>query len=60
MERMRRKTEENEETSSEEEDESTRRDRLRRTEQEADLKHAEDLFGLAGDKWLTGFGVSVV
>ena len=44
MERMRRKTEEDDETSSEEEDESTKRERLRRTEQEADLKHAEDLF----------------
>lgn len=45
MERMRRKVEEDEETSSEEEDERTKRERLRRTEQEADLKHAEDLFG---------------
>ncbi|KAL8854231.1 MAG: hypothetical protein Q9221_000945 [Calogaya cf. arnoldii] len=47
MERMRLK-EENEETSSEEEDEGTKRERLRRTEQEADLKHAEDLFGNIG------------
>lgn len=30
------------------EDEATRRERLRRTEQEADLKHAEDLFGSLG------------
>ncbi|KAL8914587.1 MAG: hypothetical protein Q9171_000768 [Xanthocarpia ochracea] len=48
MERMRRKVEEDEETSSEEEDERTKRERLRRTEQEADLKHAEDLFGNIG------------
>lgn len=40
--------EEDEETSSEEEDEKTRRDRLRKTEQESDLKHAEDLFGGLG------------
>merc|ERR1712093_69564 len=31
-----------------EEDEATRRERLRRTEQESDLKHAEDLFGNIG------------
>lgn len=48
MERMRRKMEEEDETSSEEEDEKTKRERLRRTEQEADLKHAEDLFGNIG------------
>ncbi|APA07200.1 hypothetical protein SS1G_04073 [Sclerotinia sclerotiorum 1980 UF-70] len=30
------------------EDEATRRERLRRTEQESDLKHAEDLFGNIG------------
>jgi translation initiation factor 3 subunit J len=30
------------------EDEATKRERLRRTEQEADLKHAEDLFGNVG------------
>jgi translation initiation factor 3 subunit J len=30
------------------EDESTKRERLRRTEQEADLRHAEDLFGNVG------------
>lgn len=33
---------------SEEETESERRERLRRTEQDADLKHAEDLFGGIG------------
>ncbi|KAH6610946.1 hypothetical protein Trco_000966 [Trichoderma cornu-damae] len=33
---------------SEEEAEADRRERLRRTEQEADLKHAEDLFGSIG------------
>ncbi|KAI0889728.1 translation initiation factor eIF3 subunit [Annulohypoxylon maeteangense] len=31
-----------------EEDEAQRRERIRRTEQESDLKHAEDLFGDAG------------
>ncbi|KAL9010471.1 MAG: hypothetical protein Q9173_004602 [Seirophora scorigena] len=46
-ERMRKKMEEDE-SSSEEEDEKTKRERLRRTEQEADLKHAEDLFGNIG------------
>lgn len=30
------------------EDEAAKRERLRRTEQEADLKHAEDLFGTVG------------
>ncbi|KAL8953641.1 MAG: hypothetical protein Q9222_000478 [Ikaeria aurantiellina] len=48
MARMRKKVEEEEETSSEEEDERTKRERLRRTEQDADLKHAEDLFGNIG------------
>lgn len=37
--------EEDEDTSSEEEDEEEQRARLRRTEQEADLMHAEDLIG---------------
>ena len=46
-ENMRRKQEEEEETSSEEESETERRQRLRRTEQAADLKHAEDLFDSA-------------
>ncbi|KAI9789753.1 MAG: Translation initiation factor 3 subunit J component [Peltula sp. TS41687] len=41
-------TESDEETSSEEEDEAARRERLRKTEQDADLKHAEDLFGEVG------------
>lgn len=36
------------EEESEEETEADRRERLRRTEQEADLKHAEDLFGSIG------------
>lgn len=45
---MRKKMEEEDESSSEEEDEKTKRERLRRTEQEADLKHAEDLFGNLG------------
>ncbi|KAH0556678.1 hypothetical protein GP486_005521 [Trichoglossum hirsutum] len=36
------------ESSEEEEDEVTRRRRLQKTEQEADLKHAEDLFGNIG------------
>lgn len=45
---MRKKVEDEDETSSEEEDEKSKRERLRRTEQEADLKHAEDLFGNIG------------
>lgn len=39
---------EEEDTSSEEEDEAAKRERLRQTEQAADLKHAEDLFGNVG------------
>merc|ERR1711939_937855 len=46
-EKARRLAEESDEESSEE-DEATRRERLRRTEQESDLKHAEDLFGNIG------------
>ena len=46
-EKARRLAEDSDE-SSEEEDESARRERLRRTEQESDLKHAEDLFGNIG------------
>merc|ERR1712230_155270 len=46
-EKARRPAEESDEESSEE-DEATRRERLRRTEQESDLKHAEDLFGNIG------------
>ena len=42
-----RKQMEEEEESSEDEDEATKRARLRNTEQEADLKHAQDLFGSA-------------
>lgn len=48
METMRKKMQEDEETSSEEEDEATKRERLRKTEQASDLKHAEDLFGSVG------------
>jgi translation initiation factor 3 subunit J len=44
----RRLAEQNSDDSSEEEDEAARRERLRRTEQESDLKHAEDLFGNIG------------
>lgn len=44
---MRRKAEEEEESSSEE-DEATARARLRQTEQDSDLKHAEDMFGNIG------------
>lgn len=39
---------ENEEDDSDDEDEAAKRERLRRTEQDADLKHAEDLFGNIG------------
>ena len=48
MANMRRKMEEEENSSSEEEDEATKRERLRQTEQDSDLKHAEDLFGNIG------------
>ncbi|KAK0516290.1 hypothetical protein JMJ35_000893 [Cladonia borealis] len=48
MANMRRKNAEESDSSSEEEDEATRRARLRQTEQEADLKHAEDMFGNIG------------
>ena len=53
MANMRKKMEEDEE-SSEDEDEATKRERLRRTEQAADLKHAEDLFDSIGVKNRTG------
>ena len=45
--RQKEKAEEEEEegSSEEDEDEATRRVRLRKTEKDADLKHAEDLFG---------------
>ncbi|EPE26137.1 hypothetical protein GLAREA_02049 [Glarea lozoyensis ATCC 20868] len=46
-ENARRLAEESSDDSSEE-DAATRRERLRRTEQESDLKHAEDLFGNIG------------
>lgn len=45
---MRRRLAGEEESESEEEDEATRRARLRKTEQDADLAHAEDLFGAIG------------
>jgi len=47
-ENARRKQEAEEEESSEEEDEAEKRERLRRTEKDSDLKHAEDLFGSIG------------
>jgi len=47
-EHLRRKIEEEEESSSEEEDEAEKRERLRKTEQAADLSHAEDLFDNVG------------
>ncbi|KAL8695468.1 MAG: hypothetical protein Q9218_000046 [Villophora microphyllina] len=47
-EHLRRKLEDDDEETSSDEDEGTKRERLRRTEQEADLKHAEDLFGNIG------------
>ena len=45
---IRKQMEEDDETSSEEEDEAAKRERLRHTEQDSDLKHAEDLFGNIG------------
>lgn len=45
---FRRKQEEADEETSSDEDEADKRERLRKTEQEADLKHAEDLFGNIG------------
>ena len=50
MANMRKKMEEEEESSSEEEDDAERRERLRLTEQAADMKHAEDLFTNVGVK----------
>ena len=47
-EKARQLAEEDSDDSSEEEDAAARRERLRRTEQESDLKHAEDLFGNIG------------
>lgn len=48
---MRRKKAEEDEANADEsdEDEASRRERLRRTEKESDLAHAEDLFGGGGD-----------
>jgi translation initiation factor 3 subunit J len=46
--RRRRAQEEEEEESSEEEDDAEKRARLRQTEQEADLKHAQDLLANVG------------
>ncbi|MCJ1307911.1 Translation initiation factor 3 subunit J component [Agyrium rufum] len=43
-----RRMAEDEEESSDDEDEGDKRERLRKTEQESDLKHAEDLFGTVG------------
>ena len=43
-----RKAEEDSDEDSSGEDEAARRERLRRSEQESDLKHAEDLFGNIG------------
>jgi translation initiation factor 3 subunit J len=48
QENMRRRALEDEMSSEEDEDESERRARLRKTEQDADLAHAEDLFGGGG------------
>lgn len=45
---MRRRQEDEDASSSESETESERRDRLRREQKQADLAHAEDLFGGAG------------
>jgi translation initiation factor 3 subunit J len=47
-ENMRRRLAGEEESSDSEEDEASKRARLRKTEQDADLAHAEDLFGGAG------------
>lgn len=57
---MRKKMEEDEESSSEEEDEAAKRERLRHTEQDADLKHAEDLFGNVQNKKDRGAAKAVV
>ncbi|EON64989.1 hypothetical protein W97_04224 [Coniosporium apollinis CBS 100218] len=48
LENLRRQQEEEDESSEEEEDDATKRARLRKTEQDADLKNAEDLFGAIG------------
>lgn len=54
MANMRKKMEEDDDTSSEDEDDATKRERLRRTEQDSDLKHAEDLFSNIGVKDCSG------
>lgn len=57
QENLRRRQMEDEESSEEEEDDAARRARLRKTEQDADLRHAEDLFGdlsVGGNKRGTG------
>ena len=46
--RRRRAAEEDEDETTEDEDAATRRARLRQTEQDADLKHAQDLFDSVG------------
>ncbi|KAI1631764.1 eukaryotic translation initiation factor 3 subunit J [Biscogniauxia mediterranea] len=53
-ERARRLANGEEDDYSEEETEAQRRERMRRTEKESDLKHAEDLFGDAGLSLNTG------
>jgi len=58
-ENMRRRQMEEEESSDEEEDEATKRARLRKTEQDADLAHAEDLFGAVGISKRAGKPVTV-
>jgi translation initiation factor 3 subunit J len=58
-ENMRRRLEAEDESSDEEEDEATRRARLRKTEQDADLAHAEELFGEVGISNRRGAGKPV-
>lgn len=48
QENMRRRMADEEESSDDDEDEAEKRARLRKTEQDSDLKHAEDLFGNIG------------
>ncbi|KAF2749327.1 translation initiation factor eIF3 subunit [Sporormia fimetaria CBS 119925] len=58
-ENMRRRQMGLEESESEEEDEATRRARLRKTEQDADLAHAEDLFGGIGISKRSGKPITI-
>lgn len=51
---------EDEEDVTDDEDEATKRERLRRTEQDADLKHAEDLFGNIGINKKSGTGKAAI